>query len=75
MATLPACPLTPVPSPLSLLAEDEPEGAPLFRFGVLGDVQYADAEDAWDFDKRHKRYYRGTLESVKAAVTAWNAGA
>jgi hypothetical protein len=55
--------------------DDVPQGAPAFRFGAIGDVQYADADDAWDFDHVRKRFYRGSLNSVRAAVAAWNSDA
>ena len=55
------------------VSDDVPKGEPVFRFGLLGDIQYADADDAWDFDRTHLRHYRGALNSVRAAIKAWNA--
>lgn len=44
---------------------------PLFRFGVITDVQYADVPDAWNFIRTEKRRHRGVLESVRLAVQDW----
>eukprot|EP01065_Artemidia_motanka_P005308 TRINITY_DN12573_c0_g1_i2.p1 TRINITY_DN12573_c0_g1~~TRINITY_DN12573_c0_g1_i2.p1 ORF type:complete len:382 (+),score=117.63 TRINITY_DN12573_c0_g1_i2:66-1148(+) len=45
---------------------------PLCTFGVIADVQYADADDAMDFSGRHKRHYRGALAELKHAVSYWS---
>jgi len=45
---------------------------PLFTFGVIADIQYADVEDAWDYHKLYERLYRNALTSAKAAVQTWN---
>ncbi len=45
---------------------------PLFQFGVIADVQYADADDAWDFHKLSKRRYRHALVAFAKAVAEWN---
>uniref|UniRef100_A0A8C6JNB7 Calcineurin-like phosphoesterase domain-containing protein n=1 Tax=Melopsittacus undulatus TaxID=13146 RepID=A0A8C6JNB7_MELUD len=44
---------------------------PLFCFGVIADIQYADAEDGYDFLGRRRRYYRHSLNLLRAAVEAW----
>ena len=44
----------------------------IFRFGLIADPQYADEDDAYNFDGSHKRYYRATLSSVEQAVSTWN---
>ncbi|XP_062466583.1 manganese-dependent ADP-ribose/CDP-alcohol diphosphatase [Pezoporus occidentalis] len=46
---------------------------PLFCFGVVADIQYADAEDGYDFGGRRRRYYRHSLNLLRAAVEAWAA--
>lgn len=40
-------------------------------FGLLTDVQYADVEDGFSYDKLRKRYYRNSLNLVKEAITNW----
>ncbi|NXC42939.1 ADPRM diphosphatase, partial [Penelope pileata] len=42
-------------------------------FGVIADIQYADAEDGYDFWGCRRRYYRHSLCQVRAAVEAWAA--
>ncbi|XP_068770169.1 manganese-dependent ADP-ribose/CDP-alcohol diphosphatase isoform X1 [Struthio camelus] len=49
------------------------EEAPLFSFGVIADIQYADAEDGYDFWGCRQRYYRHSLRLLRAAVEAWAA--
>lgn len=45
---------------------------PLFSFGVITDVQYADIPDGKSF-AGVPRYYRHSLEVLKRAVRSWNA--
>lgn len=45
---------------------------PLFRFGLLSDVQYADKEDGASFHGT-PRYYRYALQQLDAAVDAFRA--
>ncbi|KAK2515455.1 Adprm [Columba guinea] len=47
--------------------------APLFAFGVIADIQYADAEDGYDFSGYRRRYYRQSLQLLRDAVEAWAA--
>ncbi|XP_042749808.1 manganese-dependent ADP-ribose/CDP-alcohol diphosphatase, partial [Lagopus leucura] len=49
------------------------EDALRFSFGVIADVQYADAEDGCDFWGCRRRYYRHSLRLLRAAVEAWAA--
>ena len=44
--------------------------APLFRFGAIADVQYADIPDGKSF-KGVPRYYRNTLNILQRAVQEW----
>ncbi|XP_010205253.2 manganese-dependent ADP-ribose/CDP-alcohol diphosphatase [Colius striatus] len=46
---------------------------PLFSFGVITDIQYADAEDGYDFEGCRRRYYRQSLQLLRDAVEAWAA--
>lgn len=48
---------------------------PIVRFGVITDVQYADADDhpAW-YDATKTRYYRASLNHVKEAFRYWTRG-
>ncbi|KAG8459289.1 hypothetical protein KFE25_014134 [Diacronema lutheri] len=56
------------------------EGAPraafrstsAIRFGVIADVQYADADDGTNFARTVKRHYRGALVQLTRAVAYWN---
>lgn len=45
--------------------------APLFSFGLVTDVQYADVDDAPNFDKTVVRHYRNALEILKNGITEW----
>eukprot|EP00398_MALV-I-01_sp_L67-1_P000671 gene671-80_t len=40
-------------------------------FGLIGDVQYADVDDGFDFSGVQRRYFRGTLDCLKRAVEIW----
>lgn len=44
---------------------------PLFRFGVVADVQYADIEVGTNFACTVRRYYRHALVALHAAVQCW----
>ncbi|KAM6345209.1 manganese-dependent ADP-ribose/CDP-alcohol diphosphatase isoform 2-T2 [Alca torda] len=46
---------------------------PLFAFGVIADIQYADAEDGYNFGGYQRRYYRQSLHLLWDAVEAWAA--
>eukprot|EP00897_Mesotaenium_endlicherianum_P000925 jgi/Mesen1/10833/ME000093S10354 len=46
---------------------------PLFSFGVITDVQYADIPDGTSFFGS-RRYYRHSLEVLRRAVKHWNTG-
>lgn len=48
------------------LAAQSPEPAPLFSFGLIADVQYADVEQAG------KRDYRGSLKRLEECVRIFN---
>ena len=44
---------------------------PLFSFGAIADIQYADADDGSDFKKTVVRRYRNTLRILHEAVNLW----
>jgi manganese-dependent ADP-ribose/CDP-alcohol diphosphatase len=55
------------------LASPEASGIePLFRFGVIADIQYCDTDDASNFAGSEVRKYRGTVAQARAAVDLWN---
>ncbi|XP_060060416.1 manganese-dependent ADP-ribose/CDP-alcohol diphosphatase isoform X2 [Erinaceus europaeus] len=59
--------------------DDEPKPAtqlhnsePLFSFGVIADIQYADLEDGYNFQRSRRRYYRHSLLHLQGAIEEWN---
>eukprot|EP01064_Diplonema_japonicum_P030223 TRINITY_DN507_c0_g3_i1.p1 TRINITY_DN507_c0_g3~~TRINITY_DN507_c0_g3_i1.p1 ORF type:complete len:323 (+),score=49.67 TRINITY_DN507_c0_g3_i1:69-1037(+) len=44
---------------------------PLFKFGIIADVQYADLPKGTNYDKSAVRYYRETLGKMDRAVEWW----
>lgn len=44
----------------------------MIRIGLISDVQYADAEDGFDFSGVHKRRFRHALKVLESAVECWN---
>ncbi|KAI1232278.1 Manganese-dependent ADP-ribose/CDP-alcohol diphosphatase, partial [Lamprotornis superbus] len=47
------------------------QAAPRLAFGVIADIQFADAEDGYDFGGYRRRYYRHSLRLLQEAVRAW----
>jgi len=45
--------------------------APLFRFGILADVQYADIPDGQNYARTRTRRYRQSLEILREASAHW----
>lgn len=43
----------------------------LFSFGAIADVQYADLDDGWNYNKTYRRYYRAALLKLQRAVDVW----
>lgn len=43
---------------------------PLFRFGIISDIQYADIKNGHSFHGI-PRYYKASLEGLRRSVTAW----
>ena len=48
-----------------------PPPAPLFSFGVIADVQWADDEDGYNFVRTVARRYRGAFRTLGRAVDWW----
>jgi len=44
---------------------------PLFSFGLITDIQYADIDDGWDYHKITARHYRNSLTLLQNAVEDW----
>lgn len=42
-----------------------------FRFGVFSDIQYADCDDGFNFNKTKQRFYRHSLVHLNSALEAW----
>ncbi|XP_064531657.1 manganese-dependent ADP-ribose/CDP-alcohol diphosphatase isoform X2 [Pseudopipra pipra] len=49
------------------------EAVPRVAFGVIADIQFADADDGHDFGGSRRRYYRHSLRLLRDAVRAWAA--
>nr|XP_042138152.1 manganese-dependent ADP-ribose/CDP-alcohol diphosphatase isoform X3 [Peromyscus maniculatus bairdii] len=45
---------------------------PLFSFGVIADIQYADLEDGFNYQRSRRRYYRHSLVHLQGAIEDWN---
>nr|XP_021500006.1 manganese-dependent ADP-ribose/CDP-alcohol diphosphatase isoform X2 [Meriones unguiculatus] len=45
---------------------------PLFSFGVIADIQYADLEDGYNYQRSRRRYYRHSLVHLQGAIEDWN---
>ncbi|XP_037318878.2 manganese-dependent ADP-ribose/CDP-alcohol diphosphatase isoform X2 [Pungitius pungitius] len=48
---------------------------PLFTFGVIADIQYADIDDGYDFTRTRRRYYRSSLQLLTNARRSWSESA
>ncbi|XP_068610747.1 manganese-dependent ADP-ribose/CDP-alcohol diphosphatase [Brachionichthys hirsutus] len=46
---------------------------PLFAFGVIADIQYADVDDGHNFLRTRTRYYRSSLQLLRNALESWAA--
>ncbi|XP_027033375.1 manganese-dependent ADP-ribose/CDP-alcohol diphosphatase isoform X1 [Tachysurus fulvidraco] len=53
-------------------AQMEKIEAPLFTFGVIADIQYADLKDGYNYRRTRKRYYRNSLQLLRNAIRSWN---
>lgn len=54
----------------SLLSASRSQGK--FKFGLIADIQYADSDDALNFQQTRKRRYRQSLEIYKDAMEYWD---
>ena len=46
--------------------------SPIFKFGIISDVQYADSEDAMNFQGTQMRRYKNSLRIFESAIRSWN---
>jgi len=44
-----------------------------YRFGLIADIQYSDADDEFDFSGTRRRYFRRGLAHLRRAVDHWRA--
>lgn len=44
---------------------------PLFTFGVIADIQYADIDDGFNYKHTRKRYYRSSIDLLRHAQVRW----
>lgn len=44
---------------------------PVFTFGIIADIQYADIDDGLNFSKTRTRYYRNSLKLLRSAIQDW----
>lgn len=51
---------------------DCPPCKPLFTFGVIADIQYADIDDGYNYRRTHRRYYRSSMELLRNALDSWS---
>ena len=58
---------------LSVPPSPRAASAPLFTFGIIADVQWADAEDGSNYDRTVVRHYRGAFRTLQRAVDWWRA--
>lgn len=65
--------LLPLSRPAAM-AEPPPRG-PLFTFGVIADVQYADLDDGYNFPRTRRRFYRSSLDLLGNALLSWSTAA
>ncbi|TNN81573.1 Manganese-dependent ADP-ribose/CDP-alcohol diphosphatase [Liparis tanakae] len=55
--------------------DEQPRGRPLFTFGVIADIQYADIDDGHNYTRTRRRYYRSGLQLLRNAQTRWSEAA
>lgn len=51
---------------------DCPQQTPLFTFGVIADIQYADLDDGYNYRRTKRRYYRNSLQLLRNARESWS---
>ncbi|XP_059180077.1 manganese-dependent ADP-ribose/CDP-alcohol diphosphatase [Centropristis striata] len=52
-----------------------PPQPPLFTFGVIADIQYADMDDGLNYTRTRRRYYRSSLQLLRNAQESWSESA
>ncbi|XP_049916697.1 manganese-dependent ADP-ribose/CDP-alcohol diphosphatase [Epinephelus moara] len=55
--------------------DDCPQQTPLFTFGVIADIQYADLDDGYNYSRTKRRYYRSSLQLLRQAQDSWSESA
>ncbi|KAM9336581.1 manganese-dependent ADP-ribose/CDP-alcohol diphosphatase [Symphorus nematophorus] len=55
--------------------DDCPQQTPLFTFGVIADIQYADIDDGYNYTRTRRRYYRSSLQLLRNAQESWSESA
>ncbi|XP_070845999.1 manganese-dependent ADP-ribose/CDP-alcohol diphosphatase [Chaetodon trifascialis] len=55
--------------------DDHPQQMPLFIFGVIADIQYADIDDGYNYSQTRRRYYRSSLQLLRNAQESWSESA
>nr|XP_057917591.1 manganese-dependent ADP-ribose/CDP-alcohol diphosphatase [Doryrhamphus excisus] len=55
--------------------DDFREQGPLFTFGVIADIQYADIDDGLNFTQTRRRFYRNSIHLLKEARETWSQSA
>lgn len=55
--------------------EELRQPTPLFTFGVIADIQYADIDDGYNFERTRRRYYRSSLQLLRNARRSWSESA
>ncbi|XP_040922610.1 manganese-dependent ADP-ribose/CDP-alcohol diphosphatase [Toxotes jaculatrix] len=55
--------------------DDFAQHEPLFTFGVIADIQYADIDDGYNYSRSRRRYYRNSLQLLRNAQESWSESA
>ncbi|AWP17233.1 putative manganese-dependent ADP-ribose/CDP-alcohol diphosphatase [Scophthalmus maximus] len=51
--------------------DDRARPTPLFTFGVIADIQYADIDDGYNYTRSRRRHYRSSLQLLGNAQRSW----
>ncbi|XP_029978385.1 manganese-dependent ADP-ribose/CDP-alcohol diphosphatase-like [Sphaeramia orbicularis] len=54
---------------------DDSQQTPLFTFGLIADIQYADIDDGFNYARTRRRYYRNSLQLLRNARESWSESA
>lgn len=55
--------------------DDCAQERPLFTFGVIADIQYANIDDGYNYSRSRRRYYRSSLQLLRNAQESWSESA